>query len=134
MSSQCRAFTKALKDLYKSVNSDEKVFEVIFITNEEEESIRESLNRMPWYYWEHDENDTKDLRDIFNAYVVPKLGIITNNGRVLYNNIQIDKLNKDNFLKWIQKGQITTNLSHLKTLNQIKHKYLFIYQDIIPIL
>jgi hypothetical protein len=122
MSAQCRAYTKALRDLYKSVNKDKKVFEVIFITNEDEYSIRESLNRMPWYYREQDESDTKELRDFFNAYEVPKLGIFSNEGRILFINIHISKLNKDSFNRWIEKEAKKIDILEMRKIPEIQHK------------
>ncbi len=120
MSAQTRAYNKALKDLYKLVNSGMKVLEIIFITNEDEDNIRDILNRMPWYIIEQDDTDVKDIRDIFNAYEVPKLGIISHSGDILFEHVHIDKINIDNFKRWTEKAENQFDSANIN--DEIKHK------------
>ena len=70
----CREFTPTLVDLYNTLNSESKKFEVIFVSlDKNEASYKEYAEKMPWLRAHFDNTRIQDLIERFEVRGIPTL-------------------------------------------------------------
>jgi nucleoredoxin len=77
----CRGFTPVLAKFYNEVNKNEKVFEVVFVScDNNQNSFNGYLSEMPWMAVPFGDNKIGELNDAFNISGIPYLAILRNDG------------------------------------------------------
>ncbi|XP_021742650.1 probable nucleoredoxin 1 [Chenopodium quinoa] len=85
---QCRRFTSVLVEAYNKLKSQEKDFEVVVITaDEDDESFDKCFLKMPWLAIPFSDSKTCDnLDELFEVEEIPHLVILDENGKILTDN------------------------------------------------
>jgi nucleoredoxin len=108
----CKQFTPVLAEFYKQVNASEKVFEVIFVScDQNEESFKNYLSTMPWIALPFNSEIKEELSDKLQVSGIPRLVIFSPDGKVISQNARNEVVSKGAacFDKWInpvQKKQV----------------------------
>ena len=83
----CRNFTPVLAEFYNKVNASEKVFEVVFVTSDnDEKSFKDYLSTMPWVALPFDSELKDELSNKFNVSGIPRLVILNSEGVIVDDN------------------------------------------------
>ena len=76
----CKNFCKALKKFYEKINSENKRFEVIFVSCDSDNSqFEKSFETMPWLALDYDDPMRLDLVDKLQIISIPELLLISPN-------------------------------------------------------
>jgi nucleoredoxin len=100
----CRGFTPKLAEFYNKVNENGKVFEVIFITSDKDEtSFHEYFNEMPWLAIDFNNPNKAEIKKAHSVSGIPTLVILKPNGTKLNVNARQDVVNgAQNFDNWLK--------------------------------
>jgi nucleoredoxin len=101
----CKEFEKVLLDFYKEVNTPEKIFEVVYMSSEKNETeFKESIKDLPWAIIKYNNTIIHHLSTELKVEYIPILYIISKNGDVLTDEGRKDILdNKEKaFESWIR--------------------------------
>ena len=82
----CRSFTEELKQIYDQCKSEEKRFEILFVSYSEEsrERFEEYSAEMPWYALSYNDRELAAcLGDLFNVYGIPTLVLLRGDGELI---------------------------------------------------
>ena len=83
----CREFTPIFGELYKEVNSDNKVLEVIFCSFDvNQEAFKNYYGEMPWLAMPFNDSRLQNLYTKYAVNAVPRLLIFKSDGKLLDNN------------------------------------------------
>ena len=103
----CKSFTPILREFYNEVNSDEKRFEVIFVSfDEAHDQFLEHYNGMPWMALPFEDPRGKSLKEKFMITGIPSLVVVdpitwkevSKKGRK-----DVQELGQDVFDEWLKK-------------------------------
>ena len=88
----CRGFTPVLSEFYKTVNKDEKVLEIIFVSSDkDDEAFNEYYGTMPWIALDFKERDKKaEWSKTFGINGIPTLVLLKSDGTKLIDNARGD--------------------------------------------
>ncbi len=101
----CKEFEKVLLDFYKEVNTPEKIFEVVHMSSEKNESeFKENIKELPWAIIKYNNTIIHHLATELKIEYIPILYIISKNGDVLTDEGRKDLMdNKEKaFESWIR--------------------------------
>ena len=91
----CRKFTPLLADLYNEFNSDEKQFEVIFLSGDKtQEQYDEYYADMPWLALPRGDSRITDIATKFQVKGVPRLIVLKPDGTVISDSA-VDKVSQE---------------------------------------
>lgn len=80
----CVGFHPLILDFYKKVNENEKVFEVIFCSlDEDEEDFKEYLKKLPFAAIDYNDPKLEDLTAAFEVEGIPMLVVFDNKGNLI---------------------------------------------------
>ena len=81
----CRRFTKKLTEVYNTLNSEKKAFEVIFVSSDGNlDHFKANLAPMPWTAVQYEEKATKDkLTQKYGVVQIPSLIILDEQGNTI---------------------------------------------------
>ena len=83
----CRGFTPVLADVYNKVNASGKVFEVVFVScDNDDASFKNYLASMPWIALPFGNELSNQLSDRFNVSGIPRLVLLLPDGSVAQDN------------------------------------------------
>jgi nucleoredoxin len=100
----CREFTPVLAEFYNEVNTSEKVFEVVFVSCDNDlDCFNEYLSEMPWIAVPFGDNKLGKLNDAFNINGIPHLAILRNDGT------KVSKNGRDDVTDGLQDPMATLN-------------------------
>ena len=101
----CRNFTPKLVEFYNKANEKEKVFEVIFVTSDRDEtSFKEYFAEMPWLALDFNDPRRAEIKKLHNVSGIPTLVILKPNGSVLNVNARNDVAAQSSFANWLSKA------------------------------
>lgn len=80
----CKAFTPTLCDTYKEINKDEKKFEIIFVSSDQnEEEFKKYFAEMPFLALPYENAIKDDLSNYFEVEGIPMLIILDGDGKLI---------------------------------------------------
>jgi nucleoredoxin len=100
----CRGFTPKLAEFYNNVNENGKVFEVIFVSSDQDQrQFEEYFKEMPWLAIDFKDSRRADIKKAHSVTGIPNLVILKPDGKKLDVNARQDVVggaqNFDNWLK-----------------------------------
>jgi len=109
----CRGFTPVLSDVYKKINENEKVFEVVFVScDSDENEFKNYLSTMPWIAVKFGDESSEKLSNLYKVSGIPRLVIINQNGEIIEENARSSVTSKkeDVLNSWL-KGPFKSKLT-----------------------
>lgn len=100
----CQAFTTILIDFYSEINIQEKQFEIVLVTRDQnKEEFDNYFNKMPWLALPWDDPRINIFIDKYNIKTFPVLAILKKNGEIATKSGKNDIINDDliAFDKWV---------------------------------
>jgi nucleoredoxin len=101
----CRNFTPKLAEFYNEVNSEEKQFEVVFVSSDKDEkSFKDYHNEMPWLALPFGDPIVAEIKQKYQVRGIPTLVLLRPDGTT----IDVDSRNDvtagpQSFKKWLEK-------------------------------
>lgn len=82
----CRQFTPKLVDFYNQLKSEDKPFEIVFVSSDRSE--REMIGYMkeadmPWLAVRHDSKESNHLKETFSIRSIPTLVVVNDQGTMI---------------------------------------------------
>jgi nucleoredoxin len=105
----CRGFTPVLAEFYNKVNANGEVFEVVFVSSDnDEKSFQSYLNEMPWIAVKFGAPEIEALGDQYQVSGIPRLVILKTDGTVVSSNARSDVMTKKEaaFALWLNKNEM----------------------------
>lgn len=100
----CRAFTPQLAALYEQVKGTGIRFEIVFCSADSDSAQFESYFKKshPWAAIPFDSPQREELQSMFNVSGIPKLSILSKNGRIVVDNAAQSPLTIATVQKWAE--------------------------------
>lgn len=104
-SPHCQAFTTILIDFYSEINLQEKQFEIVLVTRDQnKEDFENYFSKMPWLAIPFEDSRIRFLIEKFNIKGFPILIILKKNGEIATKYGKSDIINDERnaFQKWME--------------------------------
>ncbi len=101
----CRNFTPVLAEFYEKVNANGKVFEIVFVSSDRNEtSFKDYLSTMPWIAISFGSAEIQDLKNKYQVTGIPKLVVLNPDGSIVTADArnQVATLKTEAWLKWVK--------------------------------
>lgn len=101
---QSESITSEIKNFYQKVNSSKHQSEIFFLSSDiDKKSYDKYIKSMPWYSFAYNSSEISQLENELNIYAIPRLVILSNEGKILRNNGYKDIIDNgiESFDKWL---------------------------------
>ena len=110
----CVGFNPVILDFYKKVNKEQKNFEIIMCSlDEDEDDFKQYLNKLPFPAIDYSDPKLEELSSAFEIETIPVLIIFDNNGNLIELNGRGALLNKaspeETIKIWLEKSKEKNN-------------------------